>query len=125
MIDLIENIIEVTQGGTGLEGRVYREYPATSTLTGRPFATVAHAGHNALHNDERGQEIMAMLAYTVRVYADTLEEVDTISNDLIGFYNVMGINVSAYSTAYAESMEAHYSTINLTCKADSRGGTYR
>lgn len=125
MIDIIDQIIERTQTDEGLGGRVYREYPAINAMDGLPFAVVAHSGHGVLNKDERGSEIMAQLAYTVRVYGKELEQVDILSTALINIYNSMGIDISSYSTAYNEPTETHFSTIGLSCKADRRGATYR
>jgi hypothetical protein len=125
MIDIIDKIIECTQTDEGLGGRVYREYPAINALDGLPFAVVAHSGHGTLNKDERGSEIMAQLAYTVRIYGKELEQVDCLSDALINIYNSMGIDISSYSTAYNEPTETHFSTIGLSCKADRRGATYR
>lgn len=125
MIDLIDTIIESTQSEQTLGGRVYREYPAVNPMNGQPFAVVAHSGHGVLSADERGSEIIAQLAYTVRVYASELETVDSVSHALINIYNSMGIDISSYSTAYFEPSDTHYATIGLSCKADSRGATYR
>ena len=125
MIDIIDQIIERTQTDEGLGGRVYREYPAINAMDGLPFAVVAHSGHGTLNKDERGAELMAQLAYTVRVYGTELEQVDVLSTALINIYNSMGIDISSYSTAYNEPTETHFSTIGLSCKADRRGATYR
>ena len=92
MIDLIDTIIESTQSEQTLGGRVYREYPAVNAMDGQPFAVVAHSGHGVLSADERGSEIIAQLAYTVRVYAGELETVDSVSRALINIYNQMGID---------------------------------
>lgn len=125
MIDIIDKIIERTQTDKSLGGRVYREYPAINAMDGLPFAVVAHSGHGTLSKDELGSEIMAQLAYTVRVYGKELEQVDILSTALINIYNSMGIDISSYSTAYNEPTETHFSTIGLSCKADRRGATFR
>ena len=122
MIDLINDIIERTQE---VMERTYREFPAVDTGQAMPFAVVAHAGHGPLMNDDRGKEVLAQLAYSVRVYANDLEQVDSFSDELTNIYNQMGINIVAYSTAYSDVMECHYSTMTLSVKADIRGGTFR
>lgn len=125
MIDLKQEVIARMTEITPITGRVFRENPAEDGMAGMPYMILSDAGHTTVHRDDDGQELLAQLTYTARVFAHTQREADNIGDAVKNLFNRMGFDIIGNSTPYSEINHAHTVLMTVTAKADRRGATYR
>lgn len=125
MIDILSEIINNLDTIPAVREKVLREYPASDGMA-LPFVVVGRTGYSTILSDDSGEQILAQVTYTARVYGRTSEEAENIGESVIKLNNHMGINtIGCASPVYSSQNHAYYQTLTFSATVDKRGATFR
>lgn len=122
-ISIYEDVLNMIKGITEFGNRVYADYPEKKQ-SALPFAVIDEIGHNTIMITEKGEELQAILTYSVMIIAKTKVE----SRDLYTKINNLFNTYKGTSNSYIPLRnEQGHQAIDGTWRilVDVRGNTFQ
>lgn len=122
MIDITEQLLRIARTIEEFEGRCYSYYPKT-VKPNKPLLVLTCSGHDPQYSSD-GEEVIALLTYTVDAYGQTPSDIRKLIGNLTDKYGALHVRLMGTATDYDSVYNLYHTQATYSVLIDKRGVTY-